>query len=378
MKKTLLLAYLFPPSTGGVQRYLFELAKRMPAGSLVVFARDFSDMRSEQAQLDRDFPHPIIRVAMDDGRGIPLWLRLRRSVIEAISTHNIEQVLCSEVLPMGMVGTLSPVPFSVFTYARDVVMPKKSALKHVMAKRVFARAKHIITISEFTKSLLLDYGDVSDRISFVRPGVDPDFFDPKRGSGDIADRFDLHDKKVILSIGRMDPRKGFDTMIACMPRVREQVPNAIYLIVGDGEDKHRLRALAKRHGVEDIVRFAPDRIEDDQLPHLYNACDVFITLSRYDRDSENVEGFGIVFLEANACEKPVVAGYSGGTPDAVDHERTGFLVDPLNHDEIASAVSSLLIDPNKAKTFGKQGRSRVLSTFTWDVQAKQLMDVLSS
>jgi len=184
----------------------------------------------------------------------------------------------------------------------------------------------------------------------------------------------LDQARVILTVGRLTPRKGIDTVIRALPSVIERVPNAVYMVVGEGEDRERLEALARETGVEDHVLFEGS-VPFSQLPSTYNLCDVFVTPSRSAPPS--VEGFGIVFLEANACGKPVIGARSGGIPDAIVDGETGLLVEPDDEPGLAEALVSLLSNPERCRALGEAGRARVEQACTWDVAHAHLFQAMS-
>jgi len=213
----------------------------------------------------------------------------------------------------------------------------------------------------------------------LHPGCDTERFRPRETGSELRQRVLGHHcgKKVILTIGNLVERKGHDMVIKALPKVLRVVPDAIYLIVGDGACRPKLEDLASEMGVRDHVVLA-GYLSDHHLPEIYALGDVFVMPSRARIENCDVEGFGLVFLEASACGKPVIAGRSGGIPDAVDHGVTGYLVDPGDPDEIAEYLIRILQDPTLAGRLGESGRKRVLREFTWDHFASKLRQILSS
>jgi len=180
---------------------------------------------------------------------------------------------------------------------------------------------------------------------------------------------------MIVTVGNLVQRKGQDMVIRSLPLIRQSNPEITYLIVGDGPYRPELEKLAGAMGVKDRVIFA-GRVAADDLPDIYALSDVFVMPSRERLDSDDVEGFGLVFLEASACAKPVVGSWSGGVPDAVVDGVTGLLVNPQYPEEIAKALSRLLLERDFAIQLGRQGRSRVVSEFNWAHVADQVQGVL--
>jgi len=177
---------------------------------------------------------------------------------------------------------------------------------------------------------------------------------------------------VILTVGNLVERKGHDVVLKSLPKVLKEVPNTVYLIVGDGEQKQNLKELVDELGLGEQVIFT-GRVPEKELPQYYNACDVFIMPSR--EIGSDIEGFGIVFLEAGACSKPVIGGRSGGIIDAVEDGVSGILVDPTNVDEISQTLITLLTDDELARRLGRQGRKRVEEDFDQLAMAKKLSQI---
>jgi phosphatidylinositol alpha-1,6-mannosyltransferase len=253
-----------------------------------------------------------------------------------------------------------------------------------------AYADSIIACSSFLKQRLIEQGVSQDTVSVVEPGVDPVFLLPDDGGArSIRERYGLNREKVILTLARLDERKGHDKVIEAMPLVLEAVPDALYLVVGSeaergshsaGAERARLEMLARALGVDQRVIFV-GAVPDDEVPSFYSAADVFAMPNREIQRGENrggldYEGFGIVFLEANARGLPVIGGRSGGAVDAVADGESGYLVNPLDEQEIAHRLIELLSDPILAKRLGANGRQRAESYFAWGRAAKQVRSLV--
>jgi phosphatidylinositol alpha-1,6-mannosyltransferase len=182
---------------------------------------------------------------------------------------------------------------------------------------------------------------------------------------------DGYKNRVIVTVGNLVSRKGHDMVIRALPRLAQTIPDITYLVVGNGPHRQQLEELACSIGVRDHVVFA-GVVPDRDLPDVYALSDVFAMPSRAHLDTCDVEGFGLVFLEANACGKPVVAGRSGGIPEAVEDGVTGLLVNPTDAEDIARAIGKLLTDTDLARRMGHQGRVRVVTRFTWEAIIKRV------
>lgn len=207
------------------------------------------------------------------------------------------------------------------------------------------------------------------------PGVDENTFHPGSGGAQVRARLGLTDRPVIVCVSRLVPRKGQDTLILAMPRILRQVPDAVLLIVGGGPYADDLRKLAERTGVADSVRFTGP-VPWAELPAHYGAGDVFAMPCRTRRGGLDVEGLGIVYLEASATGLPVVAGDSGGAPDAVLDGETGWVVRGGSADDAADRIVTLLQDPGLRRRMGERGRAWVEEKWRWDLLAERLRALL--
>jgi phosphatidylinositol alpha-1,6-mannosyltransferase len=203
--------------------------------------------------------------------------------------------------------------------------------------------------------------------------VDPDRFRPDADVSALRRRHAWAGKRVILTLARVVERKGHDLVIRALPRIREQVSEVRYVIAGpdDGGETDRLRGLAEELGVGHAVEFTGG-LSADEIPLYYNACEVYVMPSREVTRTGDTEGFGITFLEANACGKPVIGGRSGGVVDALEDGVTGFLVDPTDAEDLANRIILLLSDPELASRMGRAGRARVVASYSWARIAAEL------
>jgi len=268
-------------------------------------------------------------------------------------------------------------PFIVFAAGNEIL----DVIEEKWPKPMLAlqTADRVVAISRYTASFVERAGVDPSRIEIVYPGYDTNRFRP------LEDRLELRQKllgeryrdQVILTVGNLVARKGHDTTIRSLPRLLQRVPDVTYLVVGDGPYRSPLETLATGLGVRNRVIFA-GRLADEDLAQLYALCDVFVMPSRAQLDEKDVEGFGIVFLEANACAKPVIGGRSGGVPEAIVDGVTGLLVDPNDSGELADAIARLLTDREFANRLGQQGRERAVNEFSWRRAADSVQGILDS
>lgn len=367
MKKTLLVTLEYPPFIGGVANHLASLAENFDPNKIVVLADNYPDSKS----FDSQQKYKIIRKKLLFKLIRPRWLLMYFVVKKIVRRYNIEQILVGQILPVGKIASMLKLPYIIMTYAMDVTILGAVDRKKKMAQNIIDQAKYIVTISDFTKNQLIKLGTDEEKVKLVYPCPtlkSTDINDQKLA--EVKNKYNPNNKKIILTTGRLVQRKGQDMVIKAMKKVIEQENDVLYLIGGKGEYEKKLKDLVKERSLEDYVKFI-GFFSEEELPYLYAMSDVFIMASRQLED-QDVEGFGIVFLEANMFEKPVIGGNSGGIPSAVEDNVSGLLVDPTSIDEISDAIIKLLTDPELAQRLGQQGKQRVLNEFRWDIQTKKL------
>jgi phosphatidyl-myo-inositol dimannoside synthase len=380
---TLLLSEVFPPKTGGSGRWFWEIYRRMPRDGIVIAAgedprQDAFDathrLRVERTPLS--LPHWGIRSI----RGLRGYARALAAVRRLARRNNVGRIDCGRILPEGWVAWMYKkwhrVPYVVYVHGEEMNYGIASRELGWMMRRVLAGAEFAIANSENTSKILHEgWGVPMTRIRLLHPGVDIERFVPAPRDPDVRARLGWGDRPVILTVGRLQKRKGHDRLIEALPVIREAVPDLLYSIVGDGQERERLVELARRVGVEECVQFCGET-GDDQLTACYQQCDLFVLPNR-EVDGD-IEGFGMVLLEAQACGKAVVAGASGGTAEAMDVGRTGRIVCCDRVEEIAAVVCELLRDSALRETMGDAAHHWTASHFGWDVLARQAAEILGN
>jgi phosphatidylinositol alpha-1,6-mannosyltransferase len=303
------------------------------------------------------------------------WRRAARNLLRSRSSPDL--ILCTTwncargVLPVAWHRC---VPVVTVVHGLEVTRPMPS-YKRWWLRRTLLGSDRVVAVSSFTANrVLADCPALEGRVIVLPNGVDPDRFFPASKAPEAMRRFGLSEgDRVILTLARVVPRKGHDQVIRALPEILRAVPSVKYLICGTGpvEYGERLRRQVDELGVSDAVIFG-GYIEPGQLNDVYNLCDVYVMPSRELVGEGDVEGFGITFLEANACRKPVVGGDSGGVHDAIVDGVTGYVVDPVNPHAIAQAVASLVRDSVLAERLGRQGFDRVTRRYTWNTLAVEL------
>lgn len=380
----LLLTYDFPPMGGGIARWMGELAKRYPAGSLVVSTGEQPDA----AAVDTTFPNRVDRLPVPSRRlrtvqGLLRWSRraavLARSVdAEFIWCGNLKPAAYPARWAAARLGT----PYGVMVVGSDLLILqhqiKRSLVKRRAAHALLGSATVLVAISRWTADLcltILERLQIKTASGLVRTiplGTDPVFFQPGRDTSEVRARYGLGQRRWLLSVARLVPYKGLDTGLRVLAELRQHFPDLGYVVVGSGEQLSELRAMTRALGLEDRVRLLTD-VPDRDLPALYNCAEVYLGLTR--STNLDVEGFGISLVEASACGIPVVAARSGGIPNAVREGETGLLVDGERPDIVAEAVSLLLRNSELARRLGAGGRRAVEIFYNWDRVTSEMIRI---
>jgi phosphatidylinositol alpha-1,6-mannosyltransferase len=340
---SLLLATLnYPPAVGGIENLARAYARELVA--LGVELRVVAPRVPGWREFDRGEPYPIVRVAGGELR----HLGLAGGVIGEVA-RGAEQVLFMQwtgaALPLFALGRRVR-RCAIVCHGKEMIANRRGTRSRPWWVRtrhaVLRRADRVITVSRFTGECARRIGVAPEQVVVLNPGVDLERFHPVGRAIDPPE-YGGHPGPRLLTVTRLVERKGVDTVIESLPSLPPQVR---YFVAGDGLDRDRLRALARERGVADRVVWL-GRVADDRLPALYRAADIVLLVSRQDLDAGDVEGFGMVLLEAQACGTPVVGGDAGGIPDALVDGETGLLVPPRDPPAVAAAVRSLLEDPER-------------------------------
>jgi len=376
MKKSLLITLEFPPQTGGVSNYLFNIVNNFHIQDIIVLSE-----KTEKNPPSVGYKIYQRKLLTNYKFIWPKWVFLFFTARKIIKKEKIECIQVSHILPVGTVALMIKkylgLPYLVYTHGMDILLPQSSKRKTKLVKSILKNANNVIANSQFTKNELLKLGVDDKKITIVYPcaSLIPKEVDLIKQE-DIISKFKLNDKNILLTVGRLVVRKGHDMVIKSLKMILEKFPNTIYLIAGDGPNNQNLKKLAKSLNISDKVIFFGNTSNDD-LQIFYRLCSVFVMPSRKIKECGDVEGFGSVFLEANLFEKPVIGGKSGGQSEAIKDNYSGLLVNPHNQDEITNAILILLQNPDYAKQLGQQGRQRVLENFNWNQQTKKIMNLLS-
>ena len=388
--RLLVLAYDFRPKLGGIATCAAELTRALALRDDVevrVLAPASED-GSRDGAFDKTVAYSVRRVPLS-ARPELASLQLGFTLASEIRSYRPDAVLGFLWLPEGasayFARKLAPAT-KVYLFAHGVeVLESDATLRKRIRKefsplkrRIFQSARAIFAVSHYTKGLVeRECAVSSDRIRVVYNAVDSAVFSPGEKSSALIERYGLAGKRVFLSVTRLVDYKGIDHAIRAFSDIASEFANVVYLVAGDGPDRVRLEGIARTCGIIDRVRFTGAIVPGELVAH-YRLADGFVLPSREDLVTPNVEGFGIVFLEAAACGVPSIAGRSGGVPDAVVDGETGWLVDPEDPRAIAAAMRACLADPGESEKRGARGRERVKRDFNWNQVAENVFTEIST
>jgi phosphatidyl-myo-inositol dimannoside synthase len=369
---TLLVTNDFPPRPGGIQSFVHNLAVRQPAGDVVVYASDWRGA----AAFDAEAPFDVVR---EDTRVLLPTPRVARRAAELARAYRCESVWFGAAAPLGLLAAglrdRAGVARAVAqTHGHEVGWAAVPGARRVL--RRIGRAADVVTyLGEYTRSRLAPVLGGVTELTRLAPGVDVEAYHPGVDGAEVRRRYGLGDRPVILCVSRLVPRKGQDTLISVLPEVRRWVRDAALLVVSGGPYRRTLQRLARERGVERDVVFTGS-VPPQELPAHYAAGDVYAMPCRTRNRGLDVEGLGIVYLEASATGLPVVAGDSGGAPDAVREGETGFVVGGRDRARLTERLVTLLTDRELALRMGRAGRSWVERDWRWDAQAARIRELL--
>lgn len=367
-RKIVLVAGVFPPGVGGMQNYYYNLSKHTKH-EMTVIAPEYPDC----ASFDEGQPYRTIRGAFmrRERADVFSWGRLFRQVKKTLNSEEPDVTVYGYVL-IGFIGLLFRVfggrRYIISAHGMDMLMFRRYIGLNQIVKLILRKADGVLANSEFTRRLVEEYGVEPGRIGIVHPGVES-LFEPKPVDGELRREHALEGKYVLLSVGRLVTRKGHDKVIEAMPAILRHIPNAVYVIVGDGPERGRLEQLAGTVGVAGKVRFVGGVSGTERLNDYYNLANQFIMVSR-QLEKGDAEGFGIVYLEAASARVPVIAGRSGGASEAVLDGETGLLVEPESVMAIADAVVRLSSDTPLRERLVREGYKRAKLQFQHDALAE--------
>ena len=367
----------FGPRAGGIETFIIGLIERRPFGQTVVYTS--SQPNSEQYDADW-LSNYGVRVIRDRSKILLPTPRVLFHLKKIIRNEGIATVAFGAAAPLGLLSSgmkRAGVKRTVaLTHGHEVWWAKLFPF-NLLLRRIGSTVDVLTYLGEFTRNAVSKGLTTKAQRAMVKiaPGIDVDHFIPTDASV-LRESLGIAEKKVIVSVGRLVHRKGQDYLIQAMPEILKSVPSAHLLLVGEGPYREHLQNLVKQHRLEASVTFI-GRIQYNDLPMYICAGDIFAMPCRSRLMGLEVEGLGIVYLEASACGLPVLAGNSGGAPDAVVQNKTGLVVDGTDHKQIATAAIELLTNVESSQKMGIAGRQWIIDNWRWEIWSKDFENLLN-
>lgn len=381
----MLVVDAFLPHSGGARVYYYNLYKRLAHdfGHQVTIVTKKVPGWQEFDEVESRGNLRVIR------RGAPLktWKyhelpKIAVTMTEALrvlATQSVDVIHAGDMFPPGVAAVwlkrLTAKPFLMFLHGDELAQIELRRHQPRIRDIILRNASAVVAANEFARKKAIETGLDADKVHVVTPGVDLERFRPEPPPADLARRYGVGGKVVLLTAARLAPKKGHATVIRALARILPRNPDVRYLIAGDGPERERLEALTRTLGLQHAITFMGD-VPNHVLGDVYNLSDIFVMANRRVSGGD-LETFGMVFIEANATGKPVIGGRSGGALEAIEHGRTGFLVDPDDEEDFARTMELLITNEDLRKRMGSEGLRRVRSQFTWESRAAYLNNLSS-
>lgn len=377
MSKTLFITNDFPPRPGGIQTFVYEIVARFNPEAVVVLASDWANSNEFDAGLDYKVVRAKTKVLLPTKKTLSLAAQL-------IAEHNIDQVVFGASAPLGLLAKplrkLGIKKIIAFTHGHEVGWAKTPLTKSLL-RRIAKDVDSLTYLTAYTKAGILKGlpKDTESKMYQLLPGVDTQLFNPNNKVAGAQIRADLGfaDRPTIVSVSRLMARKGHDQLIKAIPEISKSIPGVALVIVGDGKYGKSLQKLVRKLKLTNDVYFS-GKVPYADLPNWYAVGDVFAMPCRTRMANWDVEGLGIVYLEASATGLPVVAGDSGGAPEAVIPGKTGYVVGGRDSKMLVKQLVALLNDENLRVELGQNGRDWVCKDWTWDQAYQEVQTLLSN
>ena len=370
----ILLAADYPPQTGGIQRYSCNLALALQ--KLGHEVRMVAAEHPGWQEYDATSPVPMVRVPTDGGKPA-IYRRMRDAAIAIAAelTQPLRGIIATKWSPEGL-GALQAarrlgVPWGVIGHDREFILHAANVLKWALQTYLLRAADVCLANGSYSARNFRRGFAPASRIRIVGCGIESEQFKAdEQMAAALRERHGLQGRPVLLTVGRLVPRKGHLTVLQALQHVRQQFPNVAHVIVGDGEFRSRIeQGLAAGQLQEHVIMAG--RVPEAELCGYYTLADVMVMPS-YTIVGKPTEGFGLTFLEANCCGTPVIGSRTGGIPDAIEEGRSGLLVPPLQPQALAEAIERLLRNPTEAQAMGRYGQERARRQLTWEVVARRV------
>lgn len=367
--KTLLISEVYPPKVGGSGRWFWEIYSRLDNENYFIAAGD--DPAAHNFDMTPGihcmrWPLTLGNWGVFSFSAMKDYLKLFFLLRTSIKKNHFEAIHCGRGLPEGFLGWLAwklyGIPYLCYVHGEELPTYNSSREYKFLSQIVYAGANRIIVNSINTQKSFITHTGIIDTVCLMNPGVDTSYFMPRAKDEAIIRQLRWSGRRVILTVGRLQKRKGHDHVILAIKQIRKHVPDVLYAIAGDGEERDYLENLVLREDVQDHVQFL-GKVDDTTLLNCYQQCALFVLANR-EVDGD-FEGFGMVLVEAQACGKAVIAGKSGGTSETMIPGQTGMVINAENIQGIANAIVQLLSEKEKSIEMGSRGRAWVGQNFDW-------------
>jgi phosphatidylinositol alpha-1,6-mannosyltransferase len=375
-RKILLVTNDLGPRAGGIESFVLGLLEGVEPNSVVILTSKQKNSEPFDQELLEKYGAEVIR---DRSKILLPTPRTTRKAIKILKKYHATTIWFGAAAPLALMArqlrNAGATNIVALTHGHEVWWAKLPIFRSAIAK--ISRDVDTLTyLGDFTKNAMLPVISDTSKLVKIAPGIDVNHFSPSEIDLKLIEKYRLQNRRVIVSVGRLVHRKGQDKLIEAMPEVLKRYPDAVLLLVGQGPIKSMLEKLIRHHGLENHVIFT-GRIQFADLPKYIQLGEIFAMPSRDRFFGLEVEGLGIVYLEASACGVPVIVGKSGGAPDAVIENKTGLTVDGTNPTDIAEAVCKLLSDTKLAKQMGDEGRKWVVENWRWEIWSDKFNNLLS-
>ena len=367
----------FGPRAGGIETFIIGLIERRPFGQTIVYTSSQENSEQYDANWLSNYG---VRVVRDRARILLPTPRVAWHLKQIIRKEGIRTAAFGAAAPLGLLSAgmkrAGVVRTVALTHGHEVWWARVFPF-NLLLRRIGSTVDVLTYLGEFTRNAISKGLTVKAQRSMVKiaPGIDIKHFIPTDAT-ELRQSLGIVDKKVIVSVGRLVHRKGQDHLIEAMPEILKSIPSAHLLLVGEGPYREHLQKLVIEHKLERSITFI-GRIQYNDLPTYICAGDIFAMPSRSRLMGLEVEGLGIVYLEASACGLPVLAGNSGGAPDAVVQNTTGLIVDGTDNKQIATAAIELLNNVESSQKMGMAGRQWIIDNWRWEIWSKDFEDMLN-
>lgn len=378
--KCVFIASDFAPKVGGIAQFMYGIISQLPPENVVAIASPTPGWKAFDKQQSFPIYRLPIRGTWAESTRHTRWM-LFHFLRQLRKVPDVELVVCCHgtltlMLAARLLKFFQGTPYGVFLHGLDI-LGVRTRPQWPLYKRLLQGADIVFPNSQMIEAAAAAGGVRPNRLHLIHPCVNVDELQVKTPSSQLRERLDLVNKFIILTVGRLTKAKGVDTVLQALPQVLEAIPQAHYVVLGDGPARFDLERLAREQDVSQAVTFLGAKAHQE-IADFYAMSDLFVMTPHENPDTMNVESFGIVYLEANFLELPVIASRAGGITDAVKHGETGLLVPPGQPAALAQAIIALQQDLKLSQELVKNGRQRVLDQFTSAAAARQFLNVLST